>query len=313
MNYTHLFGPVLSRRLGVSLGVDMVTAKTCSLDCVYCECGRTKVLTLERKEYVPADELIAELTDYLKTGPSLDYITFGGSGEPTLNTGLGRVIRFLKKDFPSYRCALLTNGTLFFLPEVRKACIAFDLVLPNLDAVSRAAFNKINRPHRDLNSEKIIKGLSSFRNEYKGTIWLEIFIVPGINDSPEELEQIAQNARMINPDRVQLNTLDRPGACDWVKPASVERLNTIADFFSPLPVQIISRKESSPSLWEFSRVNPDTIRSLIARRPSTVDEISRMAGLTINQTSAMLSDLTASRSIIPFSVGSRTFYRIFSG
>jgi wyosine [tRNA(Phe)-imidazoG37] synthetase (radical SAM superfamily) len=310
MNYTHLFGPVQSRRLGVSLGVDMVTAKTCSLDCAYCECGRTEVLTLERKEYVPANELIAELTDYLKTGPSLDYITFGGSGEPTLNTGLGRVIRFLKKDFPEYRCALLTNGTLFFLPAVRKECMKFDVVLPNLDAVSRAVFKKINRPHRELDNEKIIKGLSAFRDEYKGMIWLEIFIVPGINDTPEELDKIIESARTINPDRVQLNTLDRPGVCDWVKPASVERLTTIAGFFSPLPVQIISREKTSSSLWESSGVNQDTIRSLIARRPSTADEISRMAGLTINQTVAMLSALIATRAVIPYSVGTRTFYRI---
>ena len=225
MNYSCIFGPVRSRRLGVSLGVDMVGTKICSLNCVYCECGATTTLTLERREYVPANKIIADLAAYLKTEPALDCITFGGSGEPTLNTGLGRVVRFLKSTFSRYRCALLTNGTMFFLPEVREECLEFDLVLPNLDAVSGKVFTKVNRPHRDIDNAGVINCLSAFRKEYKGTIWLEIFIVPGVNDTADELQLLVQAARAINPDRVQLNTLDRPGTCEWVKPAAADNLD----------------------------------------------------------------------------------------
>jgi wyosine [tRNA(Phe)-imidazoG37] synthetase (radical SAM superfamily) len=242
MNYSCIFGPVQSRRLGVSLGVDMVHAKICSLNCVYCECGATTTLTLQRREYVPTDKIIAELSSYLKAGPVLDYITFGGNGEPTLNTGLGHVVRFLKKTFPRYRRALLTNGTLFFLPEVRNECTEFDLVLPNLDAVSGEVFTKVNMPHRDLDNAKVIKGLAAFRKEYKGAMWLEVFIVPGVNDTSSELQLLGDAARTINPDRIQLNTLDRPGTCEWVKPAAGDKLRDMIRFFSPLPVEIISRQ-----------------------------------------------------------------------
>jgi wyosine [tRNA(Phe)-imidazoG37] synthetase (radical SAM superfamily) len=312
MKYSFLFGPVQSRRLGVSLGVDMVRSKICSLNCIYCECGATTALTLERKEYVPSDEIIAELKAFLEKAPALDYITFGGSGEPTLNTGIGRVARYLKKTFPRYRCALLTNGTLFYLPEVRKECADFDLVLPNLDAVSEKAFSKINRPHSGLENAAVIKGLSIFRKGYTGTVWLEIFIVPGINDAPEELNALADAARSINPDRVQFNTLDRPGTCEWVRPATSDVLRSISIIFAPLPVEIISRIGRNPRLQEKFRVAPESIRSLVARRPSTVEEIAGMTGLTINEASAELSALTSSGFVTAYTVGIRTFYRTFS-
>jgi wyosine [tRNA(Phe)-imidazoG37] synthetase (radical SAM superfamily) len=311
MKYLYLFGPVQSRRLGVSLGIDMVRSKICSLNCVYCECGKTSELTLERKEYVPSDAIIAELEEYLGTTPVLDYITFGGSGEPTLNSGIGKVVRFLKKSFPRYACSLLTNGTLFYLPEVRSEVMAFDLVLPNLDAVSKRAFNKINRPDPELDNNRIIEGLSDFRKEYKGTIWLEIFIVPGINDTPAELQLLKEAARRINPDRVQLNTLDRPGTCDWVKPATIDHLQSISSVFAPLPVEIITRQAQNFPLWKGTNISTESIRSLLARRPSTLEEIASLTGLTVNEARAILSAMVSSGSIALHAAGKRTFYRTF--
>lgn len=314
MSYSYLFGPVQSRRLGISLGIDLVQSKICSLNCVYCECGKTTELTLERKAYAPADAITAELTEYLATEPVLDYITFGGSGEPTLNTELGRVLRFVKESYPHYPCALLTNGTLFYLPDVRKDCAAFDLVLPNLDAVSDAVFAKVNRPHRDLDNGRIIEGLAAFRREYKGTIWLEVFIVPGINDTPEELQLLREAAQKISPDRIQLNTLDRPGTCDWVKPATIVQLQTIAGRFAPLPVEIITRQavlSADSPLWHDLPATQESIRSLIARRPSTLEEIAGLTGLTINQAQALLSALVSAKSIAAYTTGKRTFYRTF--
>jgi wyosine [tRNA(Phe)-imidazoG37] synthetase (radical SAM superfamily) len=309
MNCSHLFGPVQSRRLGVSLGVDMVPAKICSLNCVYCECGATTSLTVERKEYVSSEALIAELDAYLGKTPSLDYITFGGSGEPTLNTGIGRVARYLKKHYPRYRRALLTNGTLFHLPEVRKECADFDVVLPNLDAVSETVLFKINRPHPSLDSGVIIKGLSVFRKWYKGGVWLEIFIVPGINDAPAELNALADASRAIKPDRVQLNTLDRPGTCEWVRPATSEELQRIAGIFAPLQVEIITRISRSSLFQEKISVTPESLCSLVSRRPSTVDEIAGMTGLSLSKVAEALSSLTASGFLTTYTVGSRTFYR----
>ena len=311
MNYSYIFGPVQSRRLGVSLGIDMVQSTICSLDCVYCECGKTEILTLERKAYADADAIIGELTDYLRTGPALNYITFGGRGEPTLDTGLGRILRFLKKEYPQYACALLTNGTMFYMPEVRADVQPFDLVLPNLDAVSEAAFRKINRPHADLTTGRIVEGLKTFRAGYHGLIWLEVFIVHGINDTPEELGLIREAALSIKPDRVQINTLDRPGACEWVTPAVTDELQRIAGLLAPLPVEIITRQAQNLPLWQGSEISGNAILSLIARRPSRIEELAALTGLTINEAGTIVSGLIDSKSICPFTIGEKTFYRTF--
>lgn len=310
MSYRYLFGPVQSRRLGASLGIDMVKSTICSLDCVYCECGSTATRTLERKEYVAAEAIIEELTDCLGRLPAIDFVTFGGRGEPTMNSGLGRIVRHLKREFPRYRCALLTNGTLFFLPEVREEVLPFDLVLPNLDAVSRPAFTAINRPDPGLDNERIIEGLVAFRREYRGAIWLEIFIVPGVNDTVAELVLLKAAAVRIDPNRVQLNSLDRPGSCDWVKPATAEHLESLAHFFAPLPVEIITRLGRSSTPWKVGSASPDAILSLLARRPSTIEEISTLTGLTVNRAEEVMKGLIADRSVTAHSVGHRTFFRI---
>jgi wyosine [tRNA(Phe)-imidazoG37] synthetase (radical SAM superfamily) len=307
MNYTYLFGPVQSRRLGVSLGIDMVQSKQCSLDCVYCECGKTTELTLERKEYVPAEAVIAELTRYLAPAPKLDYITFGGSGEPTLNSAIGRVLRFLKTTFPGYQCALLTNGTLFHLPGVCEELLPFDIVLPSLDAVSDDVFFKINRPHPGLDNRRIIEGLVDFRKRFTGTIWLEIFIIPGVNDTPAEIALFREACMRINPDRVQLNSLDRPGTCSWVEPAPKESLERIAEALKPLPVEIISRQPTSLPKAVAS-VN-SSILSLLTRRPSTVEEIAVSCGLTINQVRLILSEMVDTGIVNTHTVDNRLLYR----
>ena len=153
----YLFGPVPSRRLGISLGLDLVPHKTCSLNCIYCESGKTTNLTIERKEYIPTAVLISELTTFLKTKPKLDYITFSGAGEPTLHSDIGTIVTFIKKNYPDYQLALITNGTLFYLSKLRREVKPVDLILPSLDAVSEKTFKRINRSHRELAIKKIIK------------------------------------------------------------------------------------------------------------------------------------------------------------
>ena len=211
MAYRYLFGPVPSRRLGRSLGIDLVPQKTCTFDCAYCECGRTTVLTLERREYVPTGRVIAELDDCLAKAPDIDYVTFAGSGEPTLHSGIGDIISFIKDRYPRYRVAVLTNGALFVDPDVRAALMRADLVVPSLDAVSEDIFRDINRPSPGITAGQVVAGLVAFSREFPGVIWLEVFIVPGKNDTDEELLRLRDAVAVIAPDRVQVNTLDQPG------------------------------------------------------------------------------------------------------
>ena len=239
--YKHLFGPVRSRRLGRSLGVDMTPFKTCPLDCVYCECGATTVLTALRKEYIATDSIIAELDRYLASNPELDYITFGGSGEPTLHSGLGGIINHLKKYYPDRKLALLTNSTLLPDPKLRADILPCDLIVPSLDAVSDDIFCKINKPEKSLRCADIIESLTALSREFGGEMWLEIFIIPEVNDTDEELALFKEAITAINPTRVQLNTLDRPGTCSDLAAAPAARLKEIAAKLAPLPVEIVSR------------------------------------------------------------------------
>ncbi|MFA6235429.1 MAG: radical SAM protein, partial [Bacteroidota bacterium] len=228
MTYKHLFGPVSSRRLGISLGIDLTPQKACTLNCVYCECGKTDVLTLERKEYVPTAEVIDELRHCLSERPELDAVTFSGSGEPTLHSGVGEIITFLKREFPRYRVVMLTNSTLLHLPEVREALMPADLVVPSLDAVSEGVFRRINRPNHALTSAGLIDGLTTFCDAFENEIWLEVFIIPGVNDTPEELALFRTVFGRLRVDRIQLNSLDRPGAVDWIEPMPRENLVALA-------------------------------------------------------------------------------------
>ena len=197
-SYKYIFGPVPSRRLGVSLGVDLVSAKTCSLDCVYCESGKTTHLTLRREPYVAADDVINELNAFLSTSPFLNYITFSGSGEPMLNSEISHVVRFLNDHFPEYKTALLTNSTLLCrLRAFRQDVRDIDLIVASLDAVSADVFKKINRPVPSIHSDEVIQGLIELRKEFDHELWLEIFIVPGLNDTDNELEKLSQVAEMM--------------------------------------------------------------------------------------------------------------------
>ncbi|MGI6065552.1 MAG: radical SAM protein [Bacillota bacterium] len=228
MQNTYLYGPILSRRLGKSLGINLTPGKTCSLDCIYCERGKTTSLTRKRKEYFPTQEVLRELQDFLKTRPDIDFITFSGLGEPTMHTGIGKIIKFLKDCFPQYKVAVITNATFFDEPGVIDDIKQADLIIPSLDAVSEHVFTTINRPHPDLHSKDIIANIKKLRESYSGEIWLEIFIVPGVNDTPEELKLFKEVLETLGVKKIQLNSLDRPGTVDWIKPVEREQLKKIA-------------------------------------------------------------------------------------
>jgi len=288
MHYTHLFGPVCSRRLGRSLGIDLVPFKTCTFDCIYCECGATTTKTVQREEFFPAIEVEEELAHFLSAGPDLDFITFSGSGEPTLSLSIGRMIRFLKRDYPGYRVAVLTNGSLFHMPEVRTDILPADVVLPTLSSAFSGTFNRIHRPVAGLEPSLIIEGLSRFRKEFQGEIWLEVFIIPEINTTPDELEGLRDAIERIRPDRIQLNTLDRPGTEDWVRPAGAEELGRIAEVLGLPGTESIESVRYAPGTAIPTGDMGTHILGMLKRRPCTLEDIAAVTGLRRTEISKYL-------------------------
>jgi len=296
MKYKHLFGPVVSRRLGLSLGVDLVPYKYCSLNCVYCEVSRTTHLTMKRREFFYPEDITNELDSFLTDKPKLDYITFSGAGEPTLNSSLGEIIKYIKSRYPQYKLALITNSSLLNDPEVCHEILPCDLLLPSLDAVSEEVFDKLNRPYKKLSAQDIVIGLEALRKVYTGLIWLEIFIVPGLNDGLQELELLKSAVTRIRPDRVQLNSLDRPASEEWVQPAAYKGLEEIRVFLQEgidFPVEIIA-KTSQPSLITVSE--QDTLAELtglIKEDEYTKKELAKALHIHVNEVSKLLQFLSS--------------------
>jgi wyosine [tRNA(Phe)-imidazoG37] synthetase (radical SAM superfamily) len=308
--YKYLFGPVPSRRLGMSLGVDLVPKKVCSLNCVYCEVGKTTKLTLDRKEYIKLDKIKEELTNYFKSNPDPDYITFSGSGEPTLNIHIGEVLQFIKQSKPHVPVALLTNGTLLFDEKVKDVIMDVDLILPSLDAATDKVFQKINRPTEELSIEKYIQGLIDFCKEFKGEVWLEIFILPDFNDNEDELSKLKEVILKIKPDSVQLNTLDRPGTMSNLRGATREELQRVVDLWDLDNVIIIAAAPERKSMQSYREDTETAIIETILRRPCTLDDLTKILGLHINEINKYLGVLEANRKIETVKEGRGIFYRI---
>jgi wyosine [tRNA(Phe)-imidazoG37] synthetase (radical SAM superfamily) len=307
--YKYLFGPVPSRRLGLSLGVDLVPHKTCSLNCIYCECGETTNLTVERQEYVPVDGVLEELEDYFQIHPDPDYITFSGSGEPCLNSRIGEVIEFIRKRKPHVSIAVLTNGTLLGQEEVIKALLSADLVMPSLDAASVSVFQTLNRPHASIDIEGYIEGLAAFQVEFRGKFALEIFILPGYNNTAEELATLKAALKRINPDMIQLNTLDRPGVVSNIPSATLRELEEIADFFKPFPVEIIVAAHARKELKSFRNDIESAILETVLRRPCTLEDLATILSSHINEINKYLGALEEAGKIEPVRQGRGLFYQ----
>jgi len=307
--YKYLFGPVPSRRLGMSLGVDLVPKKVCSLDCVYCEVGKTTKLTLKRKEYIRFDRVKNELIQYFNNNPDPDYITFSGSGEPTLNSRIGEILQFIKQNHPHIPIAVLTNGTLLYDRNVREAIKGADVILPSLDAATDKAFREINRPAKDLKIDTYIQGLIDFSKEFSGKIWLEIFILPGYNDSIHELEELKKVILKINPESVQLNTLDRPGTVSDLRGATKEELQRVVDFWKLNNVEIIASAPERKKILSYRKDTETAIIETIARRPCTLDDLTKILGFHVNEINKYLDVLEADHKIETVQQGRGIFYQ----
>lgn len=305
--YRTLFGPVLSRRLGVSLGVDLVPHKTCTLDCVYCECGATTHLTLRRKEYVSVDRVKAELRKYLSHNEKIDYITFSGSGEPTLNDGIGEIIQFLKSDYPGYKVAVLTNSTLFDRLAVREQVKNADVVMASLDAGTDQCFRQVNRPHPQLDLQGVIDGISAFGKTFDGRLLLEYFAVGNVNDSDEDLQQLKEIFQRIDSKGIVVNTLDRPGTKGWVRPVDANRLRVISEFLGN--AEVVKYPSCNHPVGE--RRHGDLMARLVdtvRRRPYTARDVSQIMGLDVETVKPMLDRLVASNRLVSKRMNRGLFY-----
>lgn len=278
----HIYGPVPSRRLGFSLGVDIVPYKTCSFNCIYCQLGPTARKTIKRQAYFPPSEILSQIKKKLDSGQRIDYITFSGSGEPTLNTTIGDLIREIKK-MTSVPVAVLTNSSLLHQKSVRIALMAADLAAPSLDAATQKIFHKTNRPHSSLNVAKIIAGLKKFRREFKGLIWLEVMLVKGVNDSPHHLRELKKIISEIRPEKIQLNTVVRPPSEKSARALSRKELEGIKKILgkSCEIIAAFDKKDQKPPSENLEKA----ILSLLERRPATLQDIS--ASLGINRKAAL--------------------------
>ena len=286
----YLFGPVPSRRLGLSLGVDLIPPKTCSYDCLYCQIGKTTCKAVEPAAYVPVEAVIAELEETLaKVKP--DYVTFSGSGEPTLHSELGRLIAYVKEKTGA-RAAVLTNGSLLYRPEVRERLRRADMVMPTLSSVKESTFRAIHQPHENLNVALLVEGLRSLRKSYKGQLFIEVMLLEGFNDQAEEIEALARTILEIAPDRVQLNTVVRPPADARAIPLDRKKLEVIRNVFgesaeiiaaAPIREQRLFQGPLAAALLEMARRRPVTAEDVAGALNASLHDVEKAVTALLNQ------------------------------
>ena len=300
----HVFGPVPSRRLGRSLGVDIVPFKTCSYDCIYCQLGRTTCKSLQRQEWAEVEAVLDEMPAALAARP--DYVTLSGSGEPTLYSRMGELIERIKAmtDVP---VAVLTNGSLLWQQDVRRQLTAADLVVPSLDAGDEATFQAVNRPHPDLSFERMLEGLVEFRREFGGQYWLEVFLLAGYTDTPARVADMVRCVDLIRPDRVQLNTVERPPAEGLAVAVPRERMREMGEMFNP-PGELLGGSCSPGQPAEFHAGRED-ILNMLRRRPCSIEDIAAGLAMHPNEVIKHVGGLTAAGLLSVSRVGGKVYYK----
>ncbi len=300
-----IFGPVPSRRLGRSLGVDLVPFKTCSYDCIYCQLGRTTCKTIERKEWIPLDGILEELKEKLASKP--DYVTLSGSGEPTLYSRVDELIDRIKAmtDVP---VAVLTNGSLLWDKDVRNQLMRADLVVPSLDAGDQSMFRLVNRPHEEIPFEQMLDGLIDFRREFRGKYWLEVFVVGAYTAVPDEFAKLAKCVDRIKPDRVQLNTVTRPPTEKYAVGVSSHRLTELMSLFH-LPAELIADFHGVHRQAEFAAGRKDILQ-MLRRRPCSMDDIAGGLDMHRNEVIKYIEELNAENLLEESLTGDKLYYKV---
>jgi len=302
---SQIFGPVPSRRLGRSLGVDLVPFKTCSYDCIYCQLGRTTCKTTERKEWIALEDVLDELKKKLSSEP--DYITLSGSGEPTLFSRLAELIDRIKA-MTRVPVAVLTNGSLLWQEDVRHQLMNADLIVPSLDAGDEGMFRLVNRPHEEISFEQMLNGLIDLRGEFRGQYWLEVFVVGAYTAIPGELAKVAKCVDRIRPDRVQLNTVTRPPAEKYAIGVSSERLAELTSIFHP-HAEIIADFRGVHRQAEFA-AGREEILNMLRRRPCSVDDIADGLGMHRNEVIKYVEELNAENLLEESLTADKLYYKV---
>lgn len=302
----YIYGPVPSRRLGRSLGIDLVPYKICDYDCIYCQLGKTKNKTVERKEYIPAADILRDLQAYLKNIDSPpDYISISGSGEPTLNSCIEEVVAKIK-EISKIPVTIITNGSFLHLRDVRRACSRADIVLPSLDAGDASMFQHVNRPYKDIDYDVMVEGLVKFREEYHGKIWLEVFLLGGVNSLKPDILNIRKQIDKIKPDKVQVNTVARPPAEDYAFAVDRSQLMECCKLFG----------KNAEVIADFARVvyndqyksTREDILELISRRPCSIEDIAGGLNMQPNEAIKYLDTLISYGAITELRHSGKVFY-----
>lgn len=304
--YKYLFGPVPSRRLGRSLGVDIVPLKTCTQNCIYCQLGKDAPQTLERKEYAPIDAVLDELKTKVADGLEADFITISGSGEPTLHSGLGQLIRGIRA-VTRIPVAVITNGTLLNRPDVRADCGQADVVLPSLDAGDADTFQKMNLPHPDLDFEQYVDGLVRFRSEYAGQIWLEVFFCEGINTTEQAISNLKTRIAQVAPDKIQVNTSVRPVVHPEAARVELQRLEQIARALDERAEVIADFSKHVTATGKPADLN--VVLETLRRRPCSLEDLSAGLGLSKEQLVPALVKLQALSKITTEEKNQKIYYK----
>ena len=279
--YKHIFGPVPSRRLGVSLGVDLVVSKSCNLNCIFCECGATKKIQLKRQKFKNINEILNEIQSVLKD-INPDYITFSGSGEPTLSLDLGNISKAIKENLKyKGKICLITNSLLLADKQVIKELEYINLIIPTLNTLRQDIFEKIVRPDYRTNVDEIRKGFINLNNSnYKGKIWIEIFILENINDNEENFIEIANflNSENIRYDKIQLNTIDRVGAERDLKAISYDKIFKAKEILEENGLHNIEIIKSLSELEENQKIqiNKELLDNMKQKRLYQEEEINKI-------------------------------------
>jgi wyosine [tRNA(Phe)-imidazoG37] synthetase (radical SAM superfamily) len=306
-HFHHIYGPVPSRRLGRSLGIDLVPFKTCTYDCIYCHLGRTTNKTIKRKEYVVVSEVLSELEQKLACEDAPEYISLAGSGEPTLNSGIGELILKIKS-MTNIPVAVLTNSSLLWMKDVQNALMPADFVIPSLDAGDGMLYQHVNRPHKDISFEQMVDGLIGFTSRYKGSVYLEVFLLAGVTGIRDEVEKIAFIIKRLKLKRVQMNTVIRPPAEEFAKPLSRNQMLALKNLL-PGEVDIIGDIETR----DWRKLPGDNslkndILSLLRRRPCTCMDVARGLGMHASEALKHLDALIASEKAMTVRMSDKTFY-----
>ena len=305
--FQYVFGPVVSRRLGRSLGVDVVPFKTCVYDCIYCQLGKTTCRTVTRAEYAPLDALLEEVRLKVADKPDVaDYITIAGSGEPTLYSRLSELVAGIKA-ITAIPIAVITNGALLWNSDVQDALLGVDLVVPSLDAADATAFMNVNQGCAEITFDQMVEGLVSFRKRYQGHFWLEIFLLDGITATEEQVALFKELINRINPERIQLNTVARPAPDSHVMPVPQKRMEEIAQRLGH-GAEVIAHYAAQTISIATTDTTPKDLWDLFRRHPCTLEEAAQGLGISLETAHQHAATLLAENRLSEDIKDGETFY-----